>query len=117
MKRYMKIDCGVSMLQPLTILTVGQILKNYLTNGEIPQATNSRPYDFEAEMDEKGFSHAKGFDGVYARDLHPDLFKAVSRESRESARKKAALSQDQGSSIKDAAETAETVSATAGAGE
>lgn len=113
----MKTDCGISLLQPRTILTVGQILKNYFTNGEIPQATNVRPYDFESEVDDRGFSNAKGFDGVFARDLHPDLFQAVSRESRESVRKKAALSQDQGSSIKAVAETAEPVSATEGAGE
>ena len=80
------------MVQERTILTVDQILKNYQTNQQIPAALNNRPYDFDSETDERGFSRPKDFDGNFARETRIDLFKAVSRESRESAAQKAQLS-------------------------
>lgn len=81
---------GVTLRQDRTILTVDQIMQQYLTNGQIPAALNSRPYDFESEIDEKGQSHPKDFTDMN-RDLHPDLLVSVSRESRMKAAKKAAI--------------------------
>lgn len=83
MKRERIKDHGNPVIEHRTIMTVSEVLKSYFATGQIPSETTTHPYDF-ADRD--------SFDGNLDRVLHPDLIQTVSRESRESAAKKAQIS-------------------------
>lgn len=96
MKRQRITDHGNPMIEHRTIMTVSEVLKSYFATGQIPSETTTHPYDF-ADRD--------SFDGNLDRVLHPDLIQTVSRESRESAARKAQLSSSAASGIKSAEQT------------
>lgn len=71
------------MTIPHKAFSVSEIVKRYLTDGTVPVSGEQRPYDYE---------HIEDFDGDMSKQTKIDLFSVVSRESREAAAKKAAMS-------------------------